>query len=159
MHTAPACSSILNSQKDSWWCAESHETIATPVIRLELLLNLLPKEYEMFYLKSDTEGSDIQVLAGVGKYLSKFKMVSVEVQNDPNQIPRKNANNEKDTIDFMRKNGFYGSKCSYKECSFTKFNNSNDLDVVILMNKLGHNNDMNCSDYEQNELVDTKLIK
>merc|ERR1719498_221343 len=73
---APACGSILPSAKnpDIFWCAkDANNTVKVPAVRIERLLELLPKEYSFTFMKIDAEGADLMVAQGAGKFLEKFQ--------------------------------------------------------------------------------------
>ncbi len=138
LNGAEACSSLMPSHPEAWWCAQTHGRIAVPVVRLDTILNMLPPEYEMYYLKVDVEGADMHVLRGAGKYLQQFKLVTTEVDNDPTQKTRLGSNSENQTVAFMEARGFKGKSCEYKECHFSREISESALTLSKDLHNLGH---------------------
>jgi FkbM family methyltransferase len=70
LNYADACASLLPSHPDAWWCAHTIGHMAVPVVRLDTILDMLPSDYVLHYLKVDTEGNDVNVMKGAGKYMN-----------------------------------------------------------------------------------------
>lgn len=134
----PACGSILESKPNAWWCAQTAEHVAVPVVRLDKLLSLVPPEYELFYLKIDVEGATTRVLQGAGKYLKLFRLVSMELQNDPLKVNRFGESMRNETVDFMATLGFTHFDCEEFECSFAKSNSNNELKKLQRLHNIAH---------------------
>ena len=138
LNYADACASLLPSHPDAWWCAHTVGHMAVPVVRLDAILDMLPAEYVLQYLKVDTEGNDLHVIRGAGNYIKKFRYVSAEVDNDPKQKNRMGGNSEQATVDYMKSVGFEGIKCGYKECHFSRYNNTKEIEFTHKMHDIGH---------------------
>jgi hypothetical protein len=138
LNYADACASLLPSHPEAWWCAHTVGHMAVPVVRLDYILEMLPPEYVLHYLKVDTEGNDLHVLRGAGNYIKKFRYVSAEVDNDPNQKNRLGGNSEQATVDFMTSVGFKGVKCLYKECHFSRHNDTDEVEFSVKLHDIGH---------------------
>ena len=135
---ADACASLLPSHPVAWWCAQTIGHMAVPVVRLDTILDMLPADYVLHYLKVDTEGNDVNVMKGAGKYMNKFRYVSAEVDNDPTQKTRVGSNSEQATVDFMKSKGFAGIKCVYKECHFAQHDDPKELAFATHLHDMGH---------------------
>jgi FkbM family methyltransferase len=105
------CSSLLNFSgdiKENWPADRTDfkvtEEIEVEVIRLEDFIeqHSIPK---IDYLHVDTQGSDLNVLKGLGKYLHIVKEGVVEAASKSN-ILYDNQNTKEDTINFLEENDF-----------------------------------------------------
>lgn len=113
-----ACGSILPSGPDNQWhCSTSSRKIYVPVVRLDVLFDLIPPEYSFYFLKIDAEGADLLVLQGAGKYLSRHQMVAVECRLHPD---RTGGCNRETLLTFMAQQQFTHSECSRGDCYFGK---------------------------------------
>jgi FkbM family methyltransferase len=59
------------------------ETRKVPVLRLEDVLDRIPPEVEVEFLKTDVQGHDLQVLKSAGTQIRRVRKVKVEVINAP----------------------------------------------------------------------------
>ena len=96
----PGCSSLL---KPTSFEVAYEETV--PVYTLEAFLNYFPfhKVPVIEHLKIDVQGMDLAVLKGVGKFLSKFLVVTIEIDLDGYE---QSKNSMKEIKDILCSEGF-----------------------------------------------------
>lgn len=104
------CSSLLELSEKAYthWNGRTDmfvtDTIDVNVIRLDSIV----EKYELStidYLEIDTQGCDINVLRGLGKYLTIVKCGQIEAAAK-NEILYKNQNSQEESIQFLEENGF-----------------------------------------------------
>lgn len=81
------------------------EVLNVPTMRLETLLNLIPLDYYIEFLKVDARGYDLEVVRSAGRHLHRIEKVKMEVAVTPVQL-YKNAKTKDEVVSFMEKNGF-----------------------------------------------------
>ena len=138
LNYADACASLLPSHPMAWWCAHTTGHMVVPVYRLDSILNMIPKTYEMLYLKVDTEGADLHVLRGAGDYLKRFQYVTAEVANDTIHFSRIGANTVEETVKYVTAAGFKGTYCSHGDCHFSKVDGTAEKEIVEKLHTIGH---------------------
>jgi FkbM family methyltransferase len=84
------------------------EVRKVPVLRLEDVLEAIPDDLVIEYLKTDTQGADLQVLQSAGEQLRRVRRVRAEIINRRlyDGIAGQPAGNEKEFVDFMSSMGF-----------------------------------------------------
>ena len=104
------CSSLLSlsdSALTSWYGRTDMmviETIEVEVIRLDTFMSA-NNISRIDYIHIDAQGSDLNVLRGLGKYITTVAGGVVEAANKPDILYR-NQNHKDDTIRFLEYNGF-----------------------------------------------------
>lgn len=120
------CSSLLefSDKSQKYWDGRTDfkvtETIETDVIRLDKFIeeNNIDK---IDYLHVDTQGSDLKVLKGLGKYLDIVKEGVIEAGSEPN-ILYDGQNDICESIKFLRSNGFKIKNVIAGDHLFNEFN-------------------------------------
>jgi hypothetical protein len=84
----------------------SHTTYETPIVKLENFLNFFPFEDYPFidYIKIDAQGADLDILKGMGNYLSE-RVICVTAEPEDNQY-RGTCNSQNHIQNFMKSQGF-----------------------------------------------------
>jgi FkbM family methyltransferase len=105
-------SSLLNfssSSANSWAGRDDFiitKEIKVPVIRLDTYIDSLEEKIEHIdYIHIDANGSDLNVLSGLGKYIEIIDKGDMIASIIPEAIYT-HQNSLSDTIDFLRKNNF-----------------------------------------------------
>jgi FkbM family methyltransferase len=100
------------------------EKIDVKVIKLETFIedNNIKK---IDYFHCDTQGSDLRVLKGLGKYINIIEEGQVEATNRDNSL-YENQNTKKETVEFLMSKGFevlgFENQIHFNECNI-KFKN------------------------------------
>lgn len=104
------CSSLL-PLSDDWeqnWYGRTDmrvtETTMVDVIRLDSYIETLAIPYISF-LHIDTQGSDLKVLEGLGRYIDIVEAGVMEAAAKPNVL-YKGQNTVEESIEFLQRNGF-----------------------------------------------------
>jgi len=108
------CSSLLlfNTNLKETWPERNDfnvtDNIEVDVITIEYFLDNIytGNISKIDFFHCDTQGSDLNVLKGTGRYIKLIKSGEVEAANKPD-ILYKNQNTKEDTINFLIDNGFY----------------------------------------------------
>lgn len=84
------------------------EVRSVPVLRLEDVLDALPTELDVVYLKTDVQGVDLQVLQSAGEKLRRVYRVRAEVINAPTYEPigAQRPSGEAEMLAYMKRLGF-----------------------------------------------------
>jgi FkbM family methyltransferase len=104
------CSSLLNFSEKSKTCWVNRpdftvtEKIEVDVIRLDSFIEEYHIPY-ITYLHIDTQGSDLNVLKGLGKYITRVEAGILEAANE-NDILYKQQNTKQECIEFLLLNNF-----------------------------------------------------
>lgn len=125
---SPACGSILESRPNGWWCTHTTNSFHIPAVRLDLLLERVPPNYNFLLLKIDVEGADLLVLQGAGSYTAKFQMVSIECRvagDTAGDLGRYGACSRPRALAYMTDQGFRYSECTGATCLFWKHEEHN----------------------------------
>lgn len=74
------CSSL---HKPKAWFYKVRDTIKVDVFRLETFLNTIPWQKVPYieYLKVDAQGHDLEIIKGLGDYISKFVYITLEAES------------------------------------------------------------------------------
>jgi FkbM family methyltransferase len=103
------CSSlkdVVEAAKYQRWsggCDGTSYTFNVPTLRLETIIELLPEDLPIEFVKVDAQGSDFEVMQSAGRLLRRIHAFVVEVQLKPLYAGVKN---ESDYIDFFGRLGF-----------------------------------------------------
>lgn len=120
---APACGSILPSATKAWWCALTSNVLYVPALSMNTLLKLVPSNYDFHFLKVDVEGAEELVLKGGSEYISRFRMVSLEMNKNEGKPNRINEATNENVDAFMKRSGFQHKICEKVksfDCHFAK---------------------------------------
>jgi FkbM family methyltransferase len=84
------------------------ETRKVPVLRLQDILERIPPEVDVEYLKTDVQGHDLQVLKSAGEQIRRVGRVKVEVINAPiySGTGERRPGTEKEFVDYLSGHGF-----------------------------------------------------
>eukprot|EP01121_Diplochlamys_sp_Union-15-3_P014475 TRINITY_DN4610_c0_g1_i2.p1 TRINITY_DN4610_c0_g1~~TRINITY_DN4610_c0_g1_i2.p1 ORF type:complete len:308 (+),score=45.63 TRINITY_DN4610_c0_g1_i2:139-924(+) len=104
------CSSLKgvdpNANRKDWpgGCTETKFEVKVPIVRLETIINLLPPDMYVEFLKIDAQGADWEVVSSAGNLLSRVNMVVVEVQ--VNKPLYHEAHTEEEYVELFKRHGF-----------------------------------------------------
>lgn len=120
---APACGSILETAKNAWWCAWTSNVMHVPALSMNTLLKMVPRNYDHHYLKIDVEGAEELVLLGGSEFVPRFRMISLEMNNDSKKPNRVNEANNDRVDALLKSHGFHHKLCKKKkshDCHYAK---------------------------------------
>jgi FkbM family methyltransferase len=84
------------------------ETRKVPVLRLQDVLERIPLDMDIEYLKTDVQGHDLQVLKSAGEEIRRVRRVKVEVINAPiyGGTGERRPGTEEEFVDYLAGHGF-----------------------------------------------------
>jgi FkbM family methyltransferase len=87
---------------------KTEEVRKVPVLRLEDVLNAIPAELDIDYLKTDVQGVDLQVIQSAGEQLRRVRRVRVEIINARyyEDVAGHKTATETEMVSYMTKMGF-----------------------------------------------------
>lgn len=97
------CSSLLPPKEESWVNRPDVTNYQVTQVEVDLMENILPDLPYISYLKLDTQGTEYEILEGMGDLLHKTHYVRCEVSNAEQY---KNQKTQKDIIALMESKGF-----------------------------------------------------
>jgi len=89
-YTGPGCSSVNKPNLKAFDslgsaakpCTQIAKTEIVPMIRLDLIVNLIPPHLEIEFLKIDVQGKDLETAQSLGEKLTRVKKIYIEVQDE-----------------------------------------------------------------------------
>lgn len=108
----PVTSSLLKTTENSLLSTDTVEVRKVPGVRLEDVLERIPPELEIVFLKTDVQGMDLAVLMSGGEHLRRVKEVHSEVVEDTSYEKKGvgSMSSEAEFTEYMRSMGFSVSK-------------------------------------------------
>ena len=105
-------SSLLDTTDGSLLSTETVEVRRVPGVRLEDVLERIPSELPIIFLKTDVQGMDLAVLMSAGEQLRRVREVHSEIINDPSYEPDGlgSMSSEEEFTDYMASMGFSVAK-------------------------------------------------
>jgi FkbM family methyltransferase len=102
----PGCNSLLKPSLFLEQCRDFVETIEVPQKSLKTII----KEHqikEIFYLKTDCQGGDLNIIKGLGNDINKISYIEMEVGLDPEYPFYLGSNSAEDVVEYMNSKGFH----------------------------------------------------
>jgi len=152
------CSSVLKTQQikndkmnkwDNWVinnCNSTIETRKVPCMTLLRLFDLLDNR-EIFYLKIDAQGYDLNVIKSAGNKIRNIRFIKLEVQADKDLCDNiyKNQSTCSNIVEYMKSKNFYlfnDERCSeWKTCEKDQIWIRNDIKKKDIPNYITNNTD------------------
>ncbi|PRP88530.1 ubiquitin C-terminal hydrolase L3 [Planoprotostelium fungivorum] len=101
-------------------CTETSLTYEVPTVRLETIIEMVPSDIAIEFLKVDAQGSDLDVIKSAGKLLSRISTIVVEVQL-LRPLYAESAT-EQDFIDYFKIHGFKHTQTKIQNLEKTEAN-------------------------------------
>jgi len=114
-YEGPGCSSLLNPEINSsphipQLCKVIKKVHQIPSLRLERIIDMIPTEFPIEFLKVDAQGVDVDVIKSAGITIKRVKKIIIEVQSRTNSTQinflYKGTNTKQDATEYMDKIGF-----------------------------------------------------
>lgn len=110
VNSSNATSSLLETVQGNMVDAltKTVETRKVPVLRLQDVLERIPLDVDVEYLKTDVQGHDLQVLKSAGEQIRRVGRVKVEVINAPiyGGTGERRPGTEKEFVEYLSGHGF-----------------------------------------------------
>jgi hypothetical protein len=88
-------------------CKKIRKSYGVSMLRLETILELIPRDLTIELLKVDAQGVDLRVVKSSGKQLNRIQKVIVEAQPAVKAVELyQDGDNTQDTKSWMSKHGF-----------------------------------------------------
>jgi FkbM family methyltransferase len=110
VNSSNATSSLLTTVQGNMVDAQTKtvETRKVPVLKLQDILERIPPEVEIEYLKTDVQGHDLQVLKSAGEQIRRVTRVKAEVINAPiyGGTGERQPGTEQEFVEYLSAHGF-----------------------------------------------------
>lgn len=97
------CASLLPPKEEAWINRPDVTNFKTIQVEVDLMKNILPDLPYISYLKLDTQGTEYEILEGMGDLLLKTHYVRCEISISGQYIGQKT---KEDVVSFMESKGF-----------------------------------------------------
>ena len=109
-YNEPGCNSLFEASTSLLECDDTNRAFVEKVQVPQLTLSNILKTFgigEIFYLKTDCQGSDLNIIKGLGEYIDKVTYVEMECSLDLEHPFYVGANTVEEAIEYMYSKGFH----------------------------------------------------